>query len=185
MRTLIVDDSRLARAELRTLLAAHPQIELVGEAADVPQAISTIGELKPALLLLDVQLPAGTGFDVLSALEQTPQVIFTTAYDHYAVRAFEANALDYLVKPIVPALLASSARNQSRNNGHCAATIKSSCATASAAGLWRCTKSAISWWMATTLPCGFAVLERCSRAASVLWKRDWTPTCSSEPIATP
>ena len=96
MRTLIVDDTRLARAELRTLLTDHPQIEIVAEAEDVAGAIEAIDRLQPALLLLDIQLPGGTGFDVLAGVEHLPQVIFTTAYDQYAVEAFQRNALDYL-----------------------------------------------------------------------------------------
>ncbi|MEZ5443074.1 MAG: LytTR family transcriptional regulator DNA-binding domain-containing protein [Lysobacteraceae bacterium] len=102
MRTLIVDDTRLARAELRTLLTDHPQIEIVAEAEDVAGAIEAIDRLQPALLLLDIQLPGGTGFDVLAGVEHLPQVIFTTAYDQYAVEAFQRNALDYLLKPIEP-----------------------------------------------------------------------------------
>lgn len=108
MRTLIVDDTRLARRELRTLLAAHPQIQIVGEAEDVEPARALIESLRPDLLLLDIQLPGGTGFDLLDQLEHLPAVIFTTAYDSYAVRAFEANALDYLLKPVEPARLASA-----------------------------------------------------------------------------
>ena len=102
MRTLIVDDTRLARAELRTLLRAHPDIEILGEAENVADAVEAIDRLHPALLLLDIQLPGGTGFDVLAAVEHLPQVIFTTAYDQYAVEAFSRNALDYLLKPIEP-----------------------------------------------------------------------------------
>jgi len=97
MRALIVDDARLARQELRTLLSAIADVELVGEADDVASARAAIATLQPDVLLLDIQLPSGTGFDVLDALEATPCVVFTTAYDQYAVRAFEANALDYLV----------------------------------------------------------------------------------------
>ncbi|WP_313440061.1 LytTR family DNA-binding domain-containing protein [Stenotrophomonas sp.] len=100
LNVLIVDDARLARQELRTLLAALPWVHCVGEADDVPSAREAIARLKPDLVLLDVQLPSGTGFDVLEGLEQTPAVVFVTAYDAYAVRAFQANALDYLVKPV-------------------------------------------------------------------------------------
>lgn len=108
MRALIVDDARLARQELRTLLSAIADVELVGEADDVASARAAIATLQPDVLLLDIQLPSGTGFDVLDALEATPCVVFTTAYDQYAVRAFEANALDYLVKPVEPARLAQA-----------------------------------------------------------------------------
>ena len=102
LRILIVDDARLARQELRTMLAGMPGTECVGEADDVPSAREAIAALKPDLLLLDIQLPSGNGFDVLDGVQPVPAVVFTTAYDQYAVRAFEANALDYLVKPVAP-----------------------------------------------------------------------------------
>lgn len=102
LRVLIVDDSRLARGELRTLLAAHPEVEVVGEADDVDSAVVACGELAPDLLLLDIQLPQGSGFDVLERLLAPPPVVFCTAYDDYAVRAFERDALDYLLKPVEP-----------------------------------------------------------------------------------
>ncbi|MDI9237378.1 LytTR family DNA-binding domain-containing protein [Lysobacter sp. LF1] len=105
LRVLIVDDTRLARQELRTLLASIPDVDVVGEADDVPAARTAIDTLRPDLVLLDIQMPSGTGFDVLDGLEPAPPVVFTTAYDHYAVRAFERNALDYLVKPVEPARL--------------------------------------------------------------------------------
>lgn len=123
MKTLIVDDTRLARAELKTLLAAHPAFELVGEASDVAEAEAAIARLTPDLVLLDVQMPGGTGFDLLERLELTPQVIFTTAYDDYALRAFEVNALDYLVKPIAPERLAEAlAKARSRHDAAVAQT---------------------------------------------------------------
>ncbi|MEZ5544444.1 MAG: LytTR family DNA-binding domain-containing protein [Lysobacteraceae bacterium] len=102
LRVLIVDDARLARAELRTLLAQIDAVELVGEAEDVPQAREAIARLHPDLVLLDIQMPSGSGFDVLANLEPAPAVVFTTAYDQYALKAFEANALDYLLKPVDP-----------------------------------------------------------------------------------
>jgi two-component system LytT family response regulator len=108
LRVLIVDDTRLARQELRTLLAEVPDVECIGEAEDVPAAQAAIDRLQPDLVLLDIQMPSGTGFDVLEGLDHAPLVVFTTAYDHYAVRAFEANALDYLVKPVVPERLAAA-----------------------------------------------------------------------------
>jgi two-component system LytT family response regulator len=108
MTVVIIDDERLARAELRRLLAPHPEIEIVGEARDAEEALRLIGELSPDLLFLDIQMPGMTGFDLLEALEDVPQVIFTTAYDKYALKAFEVNALDYLMKPIVPARLAGA-----------------------------------------------------------------------------
>jgi two-component system LytT family response regulator len=100
LRVLIVDDARLARSELRTLLAAIPWVACVGEADDVPAAREAILREQPDLVLLDVQMPSGEGFDVLEGLDTVPMVVFVTAYDQYAVRAFETNALDYLVKPV-------------------------------------------------------------------------------------
>jgi two-component system LytT family response regulator len=102
MRALLIDDERLARAELRRLLAAHPEIEIAGEARNGEEALAEIERLSPDLLFLDVQMPGMTGFEVLERLDDVPQVIFTTAYDRYAIQAFEVNALDYLLKPIAP-----------------------------------------------------------------------------------
>ncbi|HEY1150266.1 MAG TPA: LytTR family DNA-binding domain-containing protein [Pseudoduganella sp.] len=108
MRALIVDDERLARAELRRLLAAHPEVQIVGEAANAEEALHQVAALQPDLLLLDVQMPGGSGFDLLQALDTAPDVIFTTAFDQYALRAFEVNALDYLQKPIQAQRLANA-----------------------------------------------------------------------------
>ena len=100
MRIYIVEDSRLARQELRTLLAVIPDADIVGEAAELAPAREAINTLQPELLLLDVELPGATGFDLLDQLEHVPLVVFTTAYDQHALAAFERNALDYLLKPI-------------------------------------------------------------------------------------
>jgi two-component system LytT family response regulator len=108
MKALIIDDERLARLELRRLLAEHPEIEIVGEAATGEEALALIPRLAPDLLFLDIQMPGMTGFDLLEHVEDLPQVIFTTAYDEYAIKAFEVNALDYLLKPIPPARLAGA-----------------------------------------------------------------------------
>ena len=108
LRVLVVDDTRLARRELRTLLAAHADVDVVGEADDVPGACAAITALRPDLVLLDIQMPSGTGFDVLEALDTAPPVVFTTAYDQYALQAFAANALDYLLKPVEPRRLAEA-----------------------------------------------------------------------------
>ncbi len=103
MKALLIDDERLARNELRRLLAAHPDIEIVGEAVDVEDAAQKVAELKPGLMFLDVQMPGADGFSLLERLEPPlPAVIFTTAYDEFAVKAFEFNALDYLLKPVDP-----------------------------------------------------------------------------------
>jgi two-component system, LytTR family, response regulator len=106
MRALIVDDERLARAELRRLLKAHPEIEVVGEAANARQAEDAIRALAPELIFLDVQMPGRNGFELLAQLNDPPAVIFTTAYDKYALKAFEFGAYDYLLKPIAPERLA-------------------------------------------------------------------------------
>lgn len=108
IRTLIVDDERLARAELRRMLSAHPGISIVGEAVNAAEAAHMVAALEPDLLLLDVQMPGGSGFDLLAALDDAPEVIFTTAFDQYALQAFEASALDYLMKPIEPQRLAAA-----------------------------------------------------------------------------
>lgn len=101
VRALIVDDEPLARQRLRTLLKEESDIEVVGECSNGQEAVSAVRELQPDLLFLDVQMPVLDGFGVLEALgpEQLPAVIFVTAYDTYAIRAFEVNALDYLLKP--------------------------------------------------------------------------------------
>lgn len=107
MKALLVDDERLARNELRRLLAAFPSIEIVGEASNAKQARELIATLQPEIVFLDVQMPGETGMELLESLEPpAPQVIFTTAYDEFAVKAFELNALDYLLKPVDPARLA-------------------------------------------------------------------------------
>jgi two-component system LytT family response regulator len=108
MRALIVDDEPPARRELRRLLLEFPWIEIVGECGNIEEAAVKVEALMPQLLFLDIQMPGGSGFELLSRLEHVPQVIFTTAHDEHAVRAFEVNALDYLLKPIDPARLAAS-----------------------------------------------------------------------------
>jgi two-component system LytT family response regulator len=108
MKAMIVDDEALARRELRRLLAKLDGVEIVGEAANIAEAATMIESLAPDLLFLDIQMPGGSGFDLLSRLEHVPRVIFTTAYDQHAVRAFEVNALDYLLKPIEPERLAAA-----------------------------------------------------------------------------
>lgn len=109
MKAILIDDERLARAELRRLLAAHPDIEVIGEAANAKQAREQIAALHPELVFLDVQMPGESGIELLESLEPpVPQVIFTTAYDEFAVKAFELNALDYLLKPVDPVRLATA-----------------------------------------------------------------------------
>lgn len=102
MKALIVDDERLARKELIKLLEEHPSIEIAGEAANADEAEQMITDLNPDLLFLDIQMPGRTGFHLLESLDSSPLVVFTTAYDEFALKAFEVNALDYLLKPITP-----------------------------------------------------------------------------------
>ena len=109
IRTLLVDDEQPARERLKQLLAAHPDVEIVGEAEDGVQAAERIAELTPDLVLLDIQMPGASGLDVVASLgKQRPAVIFCTAYDQYAVDAFELSALDYLLKPVNRARLAAA-----------------------------------------------------------------------------
>lgn len=108
MKALPIDDERLARLELRRLLAGHPEVEIAGEARGGEEALALIPKLAPDLIFLDIQMPGMSGFDLLERLEELPQVIFTTAYDEYALKAFEVNALDYLLKPVAPARLAAA-----------------------------------------------------------------------------
>ncbi len=108
LRVLVVDDARLARREMQTLLAAMDGVECIGEADDVPAAREALARLHPDVVLLDIQMPSGSGFDVLDGLQVPPSVIFTTAYDQYAVQAFETQAVDYVLKPVQPARLAKT-----------------------------------------------------------------------------
>lgn len=103
-----MDDERLARKELMKLLEEHPMIEVVGEAVNADEAYQMINELNPDLLFLDIQMPGKTGFQLLEMLDAVPLVVFTTAYDEFALKAFEVNALDYLLKPIQPERLAET-----------------------------------------------------------------------------
>jgi len=108
MNALLVDDERLARQELRRLLAAHADVTIVGEAVNADDAVARLAEPTIDLVFLDIQMPGGSGFDVLERLERVPLVVFTTAFDEYAVRAFEVNAFDYLLKPVRTERLAAA-----------------------------------------------------------------------------
>lgn len=108
MRALVIDDERLARKELINLLSQHENVEVVGEALNVDDAKEKIEKLNPDIIFLDIQMPEKTGFDLLEELDHVPHVIFTTAYDEYALKAFQVNALDYLLKPIQPERLAEA-----------------------------------------------------------------------------
>ncbi len=98
-RVVVVEDEKPARDRIRRLLAGHPDFELVGEAADGRSAVKLLDEAKPDLCFLDVQIPEGDGFEVLRRASHRPHVVFTTAYDQYAIRAFEVHSVDYLLKP--------------------------------------------------------------------------------------
>src|SRR5689334_23374416 len=108
IKAIIIDDERLARSELRKLLMDFPEIEVVAEAANAGEGVEKIENINPDLIFLDIQMPGKTGFDMLAELDKAPNVIFTTAYDEYALKAFEVNALDYLVKPVEPKRLADA-----------------------------------------------------------------------------
>jgi two-component system, LytTR family, response regulator len=108
IKAVIIDDERLARNELKKLLLDFPEIEVVAEAANASEGIEKIDSLNPDLIFLDIQMPGKTGFEMLAELNKAPDVIFTTAYDDYALKAFEVNALDYLLKPVEPKRLADA-----------------------------------------------------------------------------
>src|ERR1700733_9156702 len=108
IRAVIIDDERLARNELKKLLLEFPEIEVIAEAANANEGIEKIDSMNPDLVFLDIQMPGKTGFDMLSELDKSHDVIFTTAYDEYALKAFEVNALDYLLKPVEPKRLADA-----------------------------------------------------------------------------
>lgn len=108
LKALIIDDERLARSELKKLLSSFEQIEIIGEAANVDEGLKKIEDLMPDLIFLDIQMPGKTGFELLQELDKAPHVIFTTAYNEYALKAFEFNALDYLMKPVEPKRLADA-----------------------------------------------------------------------------
>ena len=105
IRTLLVDDEDLARSTLRRALGSSGDIEIVGEASNGIEAIEIIGDLRPDLVFLDIEMPGFNGFEVVQQLTAPPVIVFATAYDEYAVRAFEANAIDYLLKPVQPGRL--------------------------------------------------------------------------------
>ena len=113
-KAIIIDDERLARVKLRRLLEKHPEIKIVGEADNVSSSIKIIKTEKPDVIFLDIQMPNATGFDLLEQINVEAQIIFVTAFDEYAIRAFEINALDYLLKPINPQRLAEAIERLSK-----------------------------------------------------------------------
>jgi two-component system LytT family response regulator len=108
IRVLIVDDERLARANLRGLLEEHRYVRVVGEARNITEAEKILNELPIDLVFLDIQMPGGSGFDLLKRLEYRQNIIFVTAYDHYVTRALGSQALDCLLKPVDPDRLGES-----------------------------------------------------------------------------
>lgn len=108
MKALLVDDERLARARLRKLLGAHPEVAIVAEADSVATARAAIEAHAPEVIFLDIEMPGGSGFDLLAQMRVDANVVFVTAYDEHAVRAFEVDAVDYLLKPIEPERLAET-----------------------------------------------------------------------------
>lgn len=108
LKVILIDDERLARSELKRLLSDFADVEVIAEAANANEGIEKIESLNPDLIFLDIQMPGKTGFDMLTQLEKAPHVIFVTAYDEYALKAFEVNALDYLMKPVEPKRLAEA-----------------------------------------------------------------------------
>lgn len=102
MRTIIVDDERLAREEFKSMLKQHPQIEIVGEFKNTIEAEKGLIDLKPDLMFIDIQMPGETGLEFLERIDFAPRTIFVTAYDEFAIKAFELNAYDYLLKPLDP-----------------------------------------------------------------------------------
>jgi two-component system LytT family response regulator len=108
LKVILIDDERLARNELRRMLSEFSDVEIVGEAANASEGIEKVEALNPDLIFLDIQMPGKSGFDMLSQLEKAPHVIFVTAYDEYALKAFDVNALDYLMKPVEPQRLAEA-----------------------------------------------------------------------------
>jgi two-component system LytT family response regulator len=110
MKAILIDDERLARQELRNLLSPYSEIQIVGEANNAETAIETIKQLKPDVIFLDIQMPGKNGFELLEEISGVPEVVFVTAYDEYAIRAFEINALDYLLKPVQANRLAETVK---------------------------------------------------------------------------
>ncbi|HEX8277440.1 MAG TPA: response regulator [Segetibacter sp.] len=118
VRTIIIDDERLARNELKKLLQEYGEIEVIDEAANANEGIEKIEKHNPDLIFLDIQMPGKTGFDLLEELDRAPKVIFTTAYDEFALKAFEVNALDYLLKPVEPRRLSDAIQKVQQDPNH-------------------------------------------------------------------
>lgn len=117
MKAIIIDDERLARQELKTLLSEYKEIEIVGEANNAESAIENIKNLKPDVIFLDIQMPGKNGFEILEEISGLPEIVFVTAYDEYAIRAFEVNALDYLLKPVQASRLSETVKKILQKDG--------------------------------------------------------------------
>jgi len=117
MKAIIIDDERLARQELKNLLAAHKEIEVVAECANAEEAKEKIASISPDVIFLDIQMPGKTGLELLEEISALPEVVFVTAYDEYAIRAFEINALDYLLKPVQPQRLSETIKKLLNKEG--------------------------------------------------------------------
>jgi two-component system LytT family response regulator len=115
MKALIIDDERLARKELANMLQQFPEVEIVGECANAEEALESIRNLHPDLIFLDIQMPGMNGFEMLQELDEVPKVVFVTAFDEFAIKAFEVNALDYLLKPVEEVRLAETIQKLHRS----------------------------------------------------------------------
>lgn len=115
-KTILIDDERLAREELKSLLTDYHEIEIIGEAKNGEEGIEMIKTLSPDLIFLDVNMPGMTGFEMIKQMDEIPNVIFVTAYDEYALKAFEVNALDYILKPVDPERLKEAIQKLIKND---------------------------------------------------------------------
>jgi len=113
MKAIIIDDERLARQELKNLLAQYKEIEVIAECADATQALEKISELKPDVIFCDIQMPGKTGLELVEDISASVDVVFVTAYDEHAIKAFELNAFDYLLKPVQPQRLSETIKKLS------------------------------------------------------------------------
>ncbi|MCC5928905.1 MAG: response regulator transcription factor [Cyclobacteriaceae bacterium] len=116
IKAVIIDDEALAIAELEVMLLGFPQIEILGKSEKASEALQMTNALKPDLIFLDINMPGINGFELLENLDEIPEVIFVTAYDEYAIKAFEVNALDYLLKPVNPDRLAEAIKRLEKRN---------------------------------------------------------------------
>lgn len=117
MKAIIIDDERLARQELKTLLAAHKEIEIIAECADAMEAKAKIVETKPDIVFCDIHMPGKSGLELAEEIPATTDVVFVTAHDEHAIKAFELNAFDYLLKPVSPERLAETVKKLSVKEG--------------------------------------------------------------------